>query len=1838
MSLHLPRFHERHITPIQVLWEDGERIVYRALRDEPAGDRRTVLLVLPATETPSNASLDRLAHEYGLKDHLDAPWAVRPLDLLRDHGRTMLVLDDPGGDLLQRFTGSPMALPTFLRLAEALAAALRGLHERGLIHRDIHPANILVSDSMNHVRLTGFGASSRLLRERQAPTPPELIAGTLPYMAPEQTGRMNRSMDARSDLYSLGVTLYQLLTGALPFSAADPLEWVHCHIARQPVAPADRGAVPKPLSAIVMKLLAKNAEDRYQTASGLEHDLRQCRTEWEMRGGIEEFPLAAHDVPDQFWIPEKLYGRSREVATLLRSFEHVIATGAPELVLVSGYSGVGKSSVVNELHKVLVPPRGLFAFGKFDQYKRGIPYATVAQAFQRLVMQLLGKSEAELQAWREAFRDALGPNGLLISGLIPELELVIGKQPPVSELPPHDAKRRFQTVLRRFIAVFARPEHPLALFLDDLQWLDDATLDLLADILVEGDIRHLLLIGAYRDNEVDATHPLMRKLDAIRGAGAVVHDIVLAPLSYGDLGQLIGDSLRCEPQRAGPLVQLLQEKTGGNPFFASQFLYALADEALLSFDRTDTRWSWDLGRIHAKHYTDNVVDLMIVKLNRLPVETLAVLRQLACVGFEAELAFLATICQTSEEELHKSLWEAVRSRLLLRSENLYTFPHDRIQEAAYSLVPEEARAEAHLRIGRLLLAHTPPDKREEVLFDIVNQFNRGAELITTEDERFQLAELNLAAGKRAKASTAHASALAYFIAGRLLLTTECWERRADLIFQLELHRAECEFLTGEPAVAAERLEMLRTRAADTVGLAMATCLGIDVYLAVGQVDRAVAVGRDYLRHLAIDWPLHPTEEQVRSEYQRVWTQLGSRAIEDVMSFPLMEDSPSIGALDVLTKVLPASLHIDVNLFAWVVCRAVSLSIEHGNNDGSCFCYVWLSTIAGLRFGDYESAFRFGQLGYDLVEKRGLKRFEARTYDTFAAISMPWMKPLLACCDVMRRAFEIANKAGDLTYAVFSLIGLPPLLLGAGIPLNELECEAASGLDFAQKAKFDLVTPVTNLQLGLIRTLRGSTSKFGSLDHPEFDEIVFERHLDSQSAMAGCWYWIAKMQARFFAGDFVSAIEASAKARLLLWASPTFEIADYEFYSALARAASWDSAMPDRRQEHFDALEAHYKQLAIWAKHCPANFEDRAALVGAEIARLEGREVDAERMYEQAIRSARANGYAHNEALAYETAARFHAVRGLENFSEVFLAKARDGYMHWGAHGKVRQLEARYPWLAMAEARGRARATTTPDQQLDVAAVVKASQALSSEMLLAPLIERLMAIALQNGGADRGLLIRPDPKGYRIEAEARTEGAEIVLNFSGSDGPSVPETLIRYVMRTHESVILDDAMQQHLFSEDPYLLLRRPRSILCLPLVRQAALSGLLYLENTLAPGVFTAERARLLELLASQAAISLENAALYADLELQVGLLQRLPVSAWTLKPDGTPEFVNQVWLEFAGQDLDFVRSYPEAWTAAIHPEDRETTAKNVRDGVLSGRDFAMEYRALRARDRVYRSVLSQAVVLRDPEGRVLKFVGTTTDIDDQKRAEDALRQAHADLARVNRVTTMGELAASLVHEVSQPVSGALTNTAVCLRTLERDTPDIEEVRGVVRRIARDTQRAAEIIDRIRSQFRKSSPTQEMLDASATILEIVALLRSEAVRYDIAVRTDLSPDLPPVVGDRVQLQQVVMNLFVNSIEAMKEVEGTRVIVVRSRRADGHVLVSVSDTGTGLPPHVANKMFDPFFTTKPHGTGMGLRISRSIVESHGGRLWAAANDGPGATLTFSLPCLRGNPVVIARTSS
>ncbi len=1828
---------------LQVLWEDGELVFCR--RETYADNRRAVVLaVLPAAEHPTPATLDRLAREYGLRDELDGAWAVRPLEIVRERGRMMLVLEDARGEPLDRLLGAPMETGTFLRLAIAIAVALTQVHRRGLVHKDIKPTNILVSRATGEVRLTGFGIASRLPRERQPPAPPESIAGTFAYMAPEQTGRMNRSIDARSDLYALGVTLYQMLTGSLPFTAADPMEWVHCHIARRPVPPNERlETAPVVVSAIILKLLAKAAEERYQTAAGLERDLRRCLAAWEARGRIDAFPLGRQDTPDRLLIPEKLYGREREIGALLAAFDRVVINGRPELVLVSGYSGIGKSAVVNELHKALALRRGLFVSGKFDQYKRDIPYATLAQAFQSLIRALLGTSDAELARWSGALREALGPNGRLMIDVVPELKLLIGEQPPVPELAPQQAQGRLHLAFRQFLGVFARPEHPLALFLDDLQWLDAATLDMLADMLTQPDVQQLLVIGAYRDNEVDSAHPLMRKLDAIRKAGAFVQEIRLGPLAREDLGRLLADTLGCTPTGAAPLARLAHDKTGGNPFFAIHFISALAEEGVLAFDHEAARWRWDLERLQAKGYTDNVVDLMIGKLARLPVETQAALQQLACLGNVAEIATLSIALGKSNEDIRSDLWDAVRLELVERLDGSYKFIHDRVQEAAYSLIPKTLRAEAHLRIGRLLAAHTPAEKREEAIFEIVNQLNRGAALIASRDERDRLAELNLIAGRRAKESTAYASALTYLIAGAALLSEDSWERRHELTFALELNRAECEFLTSALAEAEQRLATLSRRAANMVERATVACLRVDLYTTLGEGSRAIAVGLDYLRHLGIEWSPHPTDAEARGEYARIWSQLGSRTIDSLIELPLMSDPASLATLDVLTKIGPPAFYTDANLLALVTCRAVNLSLEGGNCDASCIAYVLLSMVAGPLFGDYRTAvYRFGQLGYDLVERCGLTRFQARTYMNFGNGVAPWTKHVLAGRDLVRRAFEAASKAGDLTYAAYCGDQLNANLLAAGDPLAEAEREAERGLAFAQKARFEFVIDAITPQLGLIRTLRGLTRTFGSFDDEQFDEPRIERHFSENPDLAfvECWYWIRKLQARFFAGDYASAIDASLRAQRLLWTSASqLETAEYHFYGALAQAAHSDSAAAGERQHRLDAVAAHHKQLQIWAANCPDNFENRAALVGAEISRIEGRALDAMDLYEKAIRSARANGFVHNEALAYELAAQFYASRGFREFAQTYLRNARDGYVAWGADGKVRQLDEKYPHLREeGEEQAPAPMSTIGArvEHLDLATVIKVSQAMSGEIVLETLLDTLMRTAIAHAGAERGLLIVSRGAEPRIEAEATTGGDTVVVQLH--DRPltdaALPESVLHYVLRTRESVILDDAAAQSAFAADPYIHRRQARSMLCLPLINQGRLNGVLYLENNLTPRVFAPARITVLKLLASQAAISLENSRLYRNLAEREAKIRRLVdaniigIFIRSISAEGPLVEANDAFLRMVGYDRDDLISGRIRWAELTPPEwldgDERALAEMKRTGIIQA--YEKEYFR---KDGSRVPILIGAASLESGTD-VVAFV---LDLTDRKRTEAEARESerryretHTHLAHANRVATIGQLTASIAHEVNQPIGATVANAQAALRWLGAEPPNLDQVEAALSRIARDGIRAGEVIGRVRALLKRAPRRNERVEINAAIREVVELTRGEAKKNGVVVQTDLGEDLPLVPGDRVELQQVILNLILNAIEAMNATsEGPRELLISTGETGAKgVFVAVADSGPGLAPASLERIFEAFYTTKPSGLGMGLPICRSIIEALAGRLWATANAPQGAIFQFTLP--------------
>jgi PAS domain S-box-containing protein len=1809
-------------------WEDGEFLLSRAV---PDGDPLPVLAAVPLTTPPSPAAIARLQHAFELRNELDPGWAARPLRLVTDNGRLTLLSEDPGGEPLLRLLGQPWEITSFLRFAIGLAAALARLHGRGLIHKDIKPANILVDNATWAVWLTGFGIASHLPRE--APGSTEAIAGTLAYMAPEQTGRMNRSIDSRSDLYACGVTFYETITGSLPFSASDPLEWIHCHIARPPAPPSERvHGIPGPIEAIILKLLAKSPEDRFQTAAGLEADLRACLTSWETYRRIDAFPIGARDVPDRLLIPEKLYGRKSEVDALVAAFDRVAARGRAEFILVSGHGGVGKSSVVSEFSKV-VPPQGLFAAGKFDQYKRDIPYATLAQAFQSLVRRILGRDDTELNRWRHALLEALGPNGQLMVTLIPELAAIIGEQPPTPDLPPQEAGSRFQMVFRRFLSAFAQPEHPLALFLDDLQWLDAATLELLEHLVTEPDVRHVLLVGAYRANELDPSHALVRTFERIRNAGTDVQEIALKPLAPSDVRRLIADALRADPEHVRPLAKLVFEKTGGNAFFVNQFIAALAEEGLLAFDSDRRGWKWDIDRIRAKGFTANVADLMAAKMNRLPKATQEALGSLACLGSVSAVATIDLISGSEKEAVHAALWQAVRAGLIYRLDGAYAFVHDRVLEAAYALIPEHERALAHLRIGRLLTSETAPDERDEKIFDLVNQLNGGSALIETPEEREQVAELNLSAGKRAKSAAAYSAALQYFSKGYGLLGESDREQKSQLAFDLELNWAECEYLTGRLASAEQRLSVLSRGAANLVDTAAVACLRMTLYTTLDRSDRAVDVGLEYLRRVGVDFSPHPTDDDVRQEYDRLWRHLGDRAIGALVDLPVTRDPDCIATLEVLTLTVPAANFTDENLFCVAVARMASLSLHHGNGDASCHAYVWLGMILRSRFGNFEAGFRFGRLGIDLVERRGLDRFKARIYSDFGHLINPWTKHLRVGIDWVQRALITAQTNGDLTFASFASNSLTMLLLASGEPLDGVQAEAVNGLEYTRRVRFGLFADIMTGQLGLVRALRGLTSDISSFGDKQFDERRFQERLetDPRLAFAACWYWIRKLQARFHANDYPGAVAAADRAQSLMWKSPPFfEAAEYHFYAALARAATLDPSPSDAQRPSRDALYAHHLQLETWARHCPENFANRAALVSAEIARLEGRETEAMRLYEQAIRSARDNGFVHNEALANELAANFYAALGFETISHAYLRNARSCYLRWGADGKVRQMDETNPHLRQQATQSRPVATIgAAVEQVDVGTVITAAQAVSGEIVLDRLIETLMTIALKNAGAQRGLLILLEGDRPRIEAEGRADqkAVKVTVRREAVTQADIPESLLHYVVRTRQSVILDDALAQDPFSTDDYIRKKQARSVLCLPLLKQAKLIGVLYLENNLASHVFTPARISLLELLASQAAISLENARLYGELTMTEErwrkLFESVPVGVVLVGPDRRYIAANPTFQKMTGYSEAELRQLSPA--DITHEDDQATT-----EAIITAHYAGEPYRGhlvkrYRRKDGGLTWAEVDGFLAPGPESSFF-LAGVSVDITERKLAEEALRDARADVERMARLTTMGELTASIAHEINQPLAAIVTQSEAALRFLGRDEPDLDEVQDALSCIARDGMRAGDVIRGLRALARKSGPQLAKLHIGDVIRQVLAIAHGELLRHDVVLRTELASGERPILGDHVQLQQVVLNLIINGVEAMKGVtDRTRELTISSRLAEPNsMLVAVQDTGTGLDPAVAERMFQTFFTTKSDGLGMGLAICRSIVEAHGGRLSASPRAPHGAEVRFTVP--------------
>ncbi len=1352
----------------------------------------------------------------------------------------------------------------FLCLAIKITETLGQIHAANIIHKDINPSNIVLNRETKEVKIIDFGLSTILTRENLTLKHPNVLEGTLAYISPEQTGRMNRSLDYRTDFYSLGVTFYELLTGQLPFATTDAMELVHCQIAKQPVPPCElvgrQGdeSLPIIISDIVMKLMAKTAENRYQSAWGLKADLEECLRQLETTGTIEEFPLGSQDISDKFQIPQKIYGREQEIETLLAAFERVAAgrggsgvqkkegelnpqttmPNAPmEMMLVAGYSGIGKSVLVQEIYKPITEKRGYFISGKFDQFQRNIPYSAIVAAFQGLIRQLLTESSTSLNQWREKLLAALGPNGQVIIDVIPEVELIIGKQPAVPSLGPNESQNRFNLVFGNFIRVFCAQEHPLVIFLDDLQWVDSATLKLIELIMSDNNTQYLFLIGAYRDNEVSSTHPLMIALEKLQKQEAIINRITLAPLALDCVSQLIAETLHRDSSSVQPLAELVMLKTRGNPFFVNQFLTTLHVEKLLNFDFHRLCWQWDMAQIEAMDITDNVVELMIGTVKKLPPQTQQVLRLAACVGASFDLNTLSIICEQSTSEVFQNLLPAVQSGLILTISELdsqlliqdYKFSHDRIQQAAYGLIEDSRKKTVHLQIGRLLLAKLSAKERLERLFELVDHLNLGRELIADEREQIELVRLNLEAGQKAKEATAYAAALQYLTVGMEYLTENSWAENYELTFKLTQEKSEVEYLNGNYEQSKFLIELLLEKARSSIEKADNYSFLVLLYTMLGKYSEAIEAGRRALQLLGIDLPEDDWLNALNVELAEAKKNLGDKKIASLVDEPEMNIPEKKVAVKLLMNLVSPTYSFNQNLFALISTKGSNLCFRYGPIPESAMAYSSYGIILISRLKDYQSAYEFGLLGMKISDRFNDLANKCKACIVLGNHIIQWVKPSKFAQPINDEGYKAGLESGDIQFAGYSLHFQVANKFFEGKKLEDILAVLPNYLVFVTKPKN--ITAYNTLlahQLAIFNLSGRTQDKFSFHNNVITEAQYLENCQLDQNDFSLCLYYILKLHILYLYERYELAIKYSASAeKILPFILGVVAEGEHNCYSSLSLVALYPEANAAEQKEYWTKLETNQKQMKIWADNCPENFLHKYLLIKAEIARITGKDLEAMELYDRAIASASENEFIQNEALGNELAAKFWLGKGKEEFAQLYLKKAHYGYQLWGAQRKVEDLETQYPQLL-----SRASTKTTTGIQttssmtsesfssnssfLDLTSVIKASQTLAGEIVLEKLLKNLMTTAIENAGAQKGFLILHsladlgnEESNWFIEAEGRVDSDDVRILQSvpissvdtDSQIPLLPTTIVNYVTHTQETVVLNDAAHEGQFTRD-----------------------------------------------------------------------------------------------------------------------------------------------------------------------------------------------------------------------------------------------------------------------------------------------------------------------------------------------------------------------------------------------------------------------------------------------------
>ena len=1522
------------------IYESTNSLVYRGIREF---DRLPIILKLLKEELPTPAQMLRYQQEYQISKTLNLSGVVKAYSLEKYQNSLAIIFEDVGAESLILWREQrQITLAEFLPIAVKIVEILGQIHSVNIIHKDINQSNIVVNLKTGELQIIDFGISTVLSVENPTLKNPNVLEGTLAYIAPEQTGRMNRAIDYRADFYSLGATFYELLTNRLPFEGNDALELVHSHIAKQPTPPQEvNPEIPKPLSDLVMKLLAKTAEERYQSTWGIQADLELCLTQLQTQGKIEEFAIAQHDISDKFQIPQKLYGRETEIERLLAAFERVAGSlqeeaesatsetqpsptsrSHSEMMLVFGYSGIGKSALVQEIYKPLTRKKGYFIAGKFDQFQRNIPYSAVIKAFQELMRHLLAESEAKLQQWRQKILAAVKVNGQVVIDVIPELELIVGKQPELSELPPAESQNRFNLVFHNFIRVFCKPEQPLVIFLDDLQWADSATLQLLQLIMTDAEMQYLFLIGAYRDNEVSAAHPLMLTINEIQKTGCVINSISLLPLKLNDVNQLIADTLKCDLQKVHSLTDLVLQKTQGNPFFINEFLKSLYAEKLLKFGATPPAfpgsrgsvpaiapggaenggWHWDLEQIQAKGITDNVVELMAGKIQKLSQPTQQLLKFAACIGNQFDVKTLAIVSENSLKATNNQLLEAIRETLIIPigddykllefeqfGEDLtvyYKFLHDRVQQAAYSLIPEPEKQVVRYRVGQLLLENTAPEQREQKIFDIVNHLNFGSELIASQSERNELAALNLLAGIKAKASAAYISALDYFAAGRQLLSADSWQTQYDLTLNLYQEAAEAAYISTDFELMDELANPVLQQAKTVLDKVKVYQAKILAQLAQSQLRQAVDTALSVLELLDIHFPKQPTPADIQVALQATQAALAGREIEDLIDLPLMTDPDKLAALQVISSTIAAAYFSFPQILPLFVFKQVNLSLKYGNAPYSLPAYANCGLFLSAIFNDIESGYRFGELALNLLDRINSSEVKAETLHIVNGFVKHSKESVRKTLKLSQDAYAIGLESGDIEYACHaaSMYALHAYFIGK--ELTEFEREMAAYSDMMRQLKQEADLNFNEIYRQAVLNLMDRSENPCKLIGEAYNEdIQLPLMVQVNNRSAVYIIYLQKTILCYLFGEFAEAVKyADLAAQDLAGVVGSLLAPLFYFYDSLVRLAVYFELNQSNREQILEQVTVNLERLKVLATHAPMNYLHKVELIEAELCRIKGQNFEAMDWYDRAIATARENEYLNEESLSYELAAKFYISNNKTLIAKTYLQNARYYYLHWGASAKVKDLDTRYPQLLLRQTSTSTSISGTKtslpptstgsssSSMLDFNTVIKASQAISGEVVLASLLSNLIKLAIENAGAQKGFLILLNSSGeLRIEAAGDVDGSVQVLQSLGvNNSQNLPTSIINYVARTQLDVVLSNAAHEGTFTADPYIALNQPKSVLCASIINQGKLIGILYLENNLATGAFTADRLAVLSILSAQAAISLENAQLYQTLEQKV--------------------------------------------------------------------------------------------------------------------------------------------------------------------------------------------------------------------------------------------------------------------------------------------------------------------------------------------------------------------------------